>query len=93
MVATHNSLTGSTAPKPRGYAVLERKLVLLTWLHKQLGYDCTSSLLEDIRRADEGFNPEDRSHICSRLASQVGKMRVLDRLRPATLRATTSANT
>ena len=77
MVATHNSLTGSTAPKPRGYAVLERKLALLTWLHKQLGYDSTSSLLEDIRRADEGFNPEDRSHICSRLASQVGKMPVL----------------
>lgn len=77
MVATRGRSTGNTAPRSQGYARLEQKQALLTWLHKQLGYDSTHSLLEDIKRADEGFDPEGRSHIWTRLASQVGQMPAL----------------
>ena len=57
-----------------GYARLEQKLTLLTWLHQQLGYEKTTDLLNDLKRADEGFDPEGRSHIHARLASQAGQL-------------------
>ena len=53
-----------------GYARLEQRLALLAWLHNQLGYKDTSDLLTDLKRADEGFDEEGRSHIYARLASQ-----------------------
>ena len=58
----------------RGYARLEQKLALLTWLHQQLGYEKTTDLLNDLKRADEGFDSEGRSHIHARLASQTGQL-------------------
>ena len=67
----------SNQPRPpatRGYARLAQKLVLLDWLHQRLGYDNTEQLLADIKQADEGFNPEGRSHIYARLASRAGRM-------------------
>ena len=67
----------SAQPTPKGYARLEQNLALLAWLHKQLGYDSTRGLLEDIKRADEGFDPKDHSNICARLASQAGQMQGL----------------
>ena len=53
---------------------MAQKLVLLDWLHQRLGYDNTEQLLADIKQADEGFNPEGRSHIYARLASRAGRM-------------------
>ena len=57
-----------------GYVQLEQKLALLGWLHRQLGYSKTTDLLSDLKRADEGFDSEDRSHIYGRLASQAGQL-------------------
>lgn len=62
------------ATTPRGYARLAQKLTLLDWLHQRLGYDNTEQLLADIKQADEGFDPEGRSHIHARLASRAGRM-------------------
>lgn len=64
-------------PRPsvvRGYARLAQKLVLLDWLHQRLGYDNTEQLLADIKQADEGFDPEGRSHIHARLSSRAERM-------------------
>ena len=55
---------------PGAPARLENRLVLLGWLHGQLGYESTAELLEDARKAEEGFPPDRPSHICSRLASR-----------------------
>lgn len=57
-----------------GYAQLERKLALLAWLHRQLGYTKTTDLLGDFKRADEGFDTDGHSHIYARLASQAGQL-------------------
>ena len=65
-------------PRPsatRGYARLAQKLILLDWLHQQLGYDNTEQLLADVKQADEGFDPEGRSHIHARIVSRAGRMR------------------
>ena len=66
---------------PRGYARLERKLGLLAWLHRQLGYKDTSELLGDIKLINEGFGEDGRSHICAhicaRLESRSGQMQGL----------------
>ena len=65
-------------PRPstaRSYARLAQQLVLLPWLHQRLGYDNTARLLADIKPADEGFDPEGRSHIYARLVSRAGQMR------------------
>ena len=57
-----------------GYARLEKRLALLAWLHNQLGYKDTPGLLTDLKRADEGFDEEGRSHIYARIASQSRKL-------------------
>ncbi len=59
----------------KGYAVLESKLALLAWLHHQLGYETTASLLSDIKPADEGFREDGRSHICARIESRSLQLR------------------
>ena len=67
----------SNQPRPpatRGYARLAQNLVLLDWLHQRLGYDNTEQLLADIKQADEGFDPEGRSHIHARLSSRAERM-------------------
>ena len=60
-------------PQPssqRGYARLEQRLALLAWLHNQLGYKDTPGLLTDLKRTNEDFDDERRSHIYAHLASQ-----------------------
>ena len=53
-----------------GHVVLEDRLVLLGWLHSQLGYGSTNEMLCDARESGEGFDSRWRSHICSRLISR-----------------------
>ena len=60
-------------PAPSGadnYAGLERRLVLLDWLHHLLGYSNTPELLEDFKQAAEGFGPDGRSYAFHRLLSR-----------------------
>ena len=60
-------------PRPnttRSYDRLERRLVLLSWLHDLLGYTDTKGLLDDIRPAKEGFDGDGRSYVYPRLASR-----------------------
>lgn len=73
---THSQQNSSAGPATasRGYAQLERQLSLLGWLHHQLGYENTVALLEDIKDADEGFDENGLSHICTRLVSRAGQM-------------------
>ena len=68
------SNTSSTA---KGYARLESKLALLPWLHHQLGYESTASLLADVRSTNEGFREDGRSHISASLETRSGQMRGL----------------
>lgn len=51
-------------------AQLEHSLVLLSWLHDQLGYGNTPQLLEDIKQAAEGFTPDGRSYVYLQLISR-----------------------
>ena len=52
----------------------QKMLSLLPWLHRQLGYEKTTDLLVDTKRTDEGFDPDGRSHIHARLASQARQL-------------------
>ena len=45
-------------------------MALLAWLHRQLAYPDTRTLLEDIKQAAEGFDPEGRSYAFARLAAR-----------------------
>ena len=56
-------------PAARGYARLERRLALLAWLHRQLGYEKTADLLAAVKPTDEGFDTDGRSHVYALLAS------------------------
>ena len=47
---------------------------MLAWLHKQLGYKDTPGLLTDLKRTNEDFDEERRSHIYAHLASQSGQL-------------------
>ena len=60
---------------PHGFVQLEQKLVLLAWLHRQLGYTKTADLLAAIKPTDEGFDPDGRSHIYAVLASRASQLR------------------
>jgi len=51
-------------------ARLEHRLVLLSWLNEQLGYENTPQLLEDFKQAAEGFTPDGRSYVYLRLISR-----------------------
>ncbi len=62
-------------PAVRGYARLEQRLALLAWLHSRLGFSGTAGILADVKLADEGFDPEGRSHIYARLASRGRQLR------------------
>ena len=57
----------SARSSPANYAGLERRLILLDWLHSRLGYENTPQLLADIKPAAEGFEPNGRSYVCLRL--------------------------
>lgn len=54
-------------------ARLERRLVLLSWLHSRLGYADSAALLADAGLADEGVDADGRSRLCERLASRAGR--------------------
>ena len=69
-----------TATRPsnaQGYARLEQKLVLLAWLHHQLGYGDTRRLLGDIKPLNEGFREDGRSHVSMYLELRSGQMQGL----------------
>ena len=54
---------------PTQYINLEQRLVLLAWLNNLFGYNNNRDLLQDIREAGEGFDPDGRSHVYRRLTS------------------------
>ena len=58
----------------QGYARLEQELVLLAWLHHQLGYGDTRRLLGDIKPLNEGFREDGRSHVSMYLELRSGQM-------------------
>ena len=64
--------TSNPAPAQRGYLRLERQLALQAWLHRQVGYPDSRSLLEDIKPAAEGFDPDGRSYVYARLTARSG---------------------
>ena len=67
----------ASQPASRGYARLERRLSLLAWLHRQLGYDNTAALLAEVKPTDEGSDPEQRSHIYALLSSRSSRMQCI----------------
>ena len=58
------------------YQKLENRLLLLAWLNSLLGYEKNSELLEDMKRAEEGFDAHGRSHIYNRIISRGSKLKV-----------------
>ena len=62
--------TSNSAPVQRGYVRLERKLALLGWLHRQLGYPDTQTLLADVEGIAEGFDSDGRSYVYSHLCTR-----------------------
>ena len=64
----------STQQDAMSAAKLEQRLVLLAWLHDQLGYANNGELLSDIKQADEGFDAEGHSFIYNRLRSRSEQM-------------------
>ena len=61
----------NTAPSgAANYVGLGRRMVLLDWLHHLLGYKDTRELLEDVKKAAEGFRPDGHSYACQRLLSR-----------------------
>ena len=64
-------------PTVRGYARLERRLSLLGWLHRRLGYEDTRDLLKDIKPINEGFREDGRSHVSLHLESRSARMQGL----------------
>ena len=72
---SRNSTGRNRRPTVRGYARLEQRLALLSWLHQRLGFGKTADLLTTVKPTDEGFDPEGRSHIHALLASRGGQLR------------------
>ena len=62
------------------YGQLEKRLVLLAWLNRQLGFFTNEEALQDAKQAAEGFDTDGRSHLSIRL--QTGKYAQIE---PATL--------
>ena len=62
--------------QPTQYIKLEQRLILLAWLNHLFGYKNNQELLQDIREAGEGFDAEGRTHICRRLMSRGGRVRI-----------------
>ena len=68
--------TVSNRSKSGDSARLEHRLVLLSWLHEQLGYGNTPQLLEDIKQAAEGFDHDGLCYIYLRLISRGNKLQI-----------------
>ena len=57
-------------PTPPSYAQLEKRLVLLAWLHHRFGFDTNEELLTEGKAVEEGFDADGRSALCIRLATR-----------------------
>ena len=66
--------------KDLSYVQLEKRLVLLAWLNKQLGFLTNEEALRDAKEAAEGFNADGRSHLSIRLQTRKNAQ-----IEPATL--------
>ena len=66
----------SRARQPRNavhsYERLEHRLTLLSWLHDRLGFENTKALLDQTKKAREGFDADGRSDVCRILTSREG---------------------
>ncbi|MCY2927492.1 MAG: restriction endonuclease subunit R, partial [Planctomycetota bacterium] len=58
------------------YTKLENRLVLLAWLNSLLGYASNRDLLDDMKKADEGFDAAGHSHIYHRLLSRGSQLKI-----------------
>ena len=65
--------TAQASPAARVVA-LERRMTLLAWLHRRLGYDDTRALLADLGQVDEGFDADGQSHAFARIASRANRL-------------------
>ncbi len=66
----------SNGSNQQQYQKLEYRLTLLAWLNHLLGYQSNRELLEDIQKADEGFDASGHSHIYHRLISRGSKVQI-----------------
>lgn len=57
---------------------LERRLLLLNWLHSLFGYERTSEVLKDLRDVPEGFDSSGRSYLTLRLVSRGDRLQISD---------------
>ena len=58
-------------PRNNSQRKLENHLTLHGWLNSHFGYTTTRDLLNDIKNAEEGFNPDGHSVVCEHLMSGV----------------------
>jgi hypothetical protein len=58
------------------YLKLEERLVLLTWLNSQLGYESNRELFNDTSQTDEGFDASGRSYIYHLLEARGAKVKL-----------------
>jgi len=56
------------------YIKLENRLVLLAWLNNMFGFSSNKELLNDMKQAGEGFDPDGHSFIYLRLISRGDKL-------------------
>ena len=58
-------------PRNNPQRKLENHLTLHGWLNSHFGYTTTRDLLNDVKNAEEGFNPDGHSVVCEHLMSGV----------------------
>ena len=58
-------------PRNNSQRKLENHLTLHGWLNSHFGYTTTRDLLNDVKNAEEGFNPDGHSVVCEYLMSGV----------------------
>ena len=58
------------------YAKLENRLILLAWLNSLFGYESNREMLEDCKRADEGFRADGRSFLYHHLIARGNKLKI-----------------
>lgn len=64
------------AEERRNYQKLERRLVLLSWLHGKFGFEGNREMLEFAAEAGEGFDGEGRGHVTGLLLNRGEKCRI-----------------
>ena len=58
-------------PRNNSQHKLDNHLILHGWLNSHFEYKTTQALLNDVKNAEEGFNPDGHSPICEHLMSRV----------------------